>query len=135
MIVTLDTSVLIAAFVAPAGTCASVIDLANEHHALVLSDYILDEYARKLVEKFDLTPAEAKVERAALAALAGLVRPLRLNPEICRDSADAPVLGTALAAKAAWLVSGDKDLLVLKSVGSTRIVTPREFLVQAMPAS
>ena len=40
---------------------------------------------------------------------------------------DVPVLGTAQAAHADFLVTGDKDLLILKRFGNTAIVTPRQF--------
>jgi predicted nucleic acid-binding protein len=42
-----------------------------------------------------------------------------------RDKADQPVLGTLLAAKADYLITGDKDLLAL--AGKYPIVTPAVF--------
>ncbi len=45
-------------------------------------------------------------------------------PEL-RDDADQPVLGTLIAAGAAYLITGDKDLLAL--AGKYPIVTPAEF--------
>lgn len=47
---------------------------------------------------------------------------------ICRDPKDNMLLEAASAARADYLVSGDKDLLTLGSFGQTHIVTPREFL-------
>jgi predicted nucleic acid-binding protein len=45
----------------------------------------------------------------------------------CRDKDDLPVLGTALAGQADYLVTGDKDLLALGEFHSTVILNPRSF--------
>jgi len=47
--------------------------------------------------------------------------------EICRDPKDDFLLGLAEIAKADYLVTGDRDLLILKKHKMTRIVTVREF--------
>jgi predicted nucleic acid-binding protein len=44
-----------------------------------------------------------------------------------RDPNDAPILGTAIAARAEVLVSGDNDLLVLGTFQSIPILSPRDF--------
>jgi putative PIN family toxin of toxin-antitoxin system len=127
VIVVLDTSVLIAAFVTTSGVCADVLKMSAREHELILSDYILDEYARKLRGKFGLSAAEAADERRELALTAALVEPLDVDPRICRDPADAAILGTALAAKADMLVTVDKDLLDITAKVGVDIVNPREF--------
>ena len=49
--------------------------------------------------------------------------------EASSDPDDDPILATALAGEAEWLVTGDKgDLLTLVKVRRVRIVTVREFL-------
>ncbi len=45
-----------------------------------------------------------------------------------RDSNDDMFLSLALLSQANYLISVDKDLLILKSVGKTKIVTPKEFI-------
>lgn len=55
------------------------------------------------------------------AVLAALVRPLAV-PRIAPDPDDDVVIGTALAARAGWIVTGDKALLSLASCRSVRIV-------------
>ncbi|MCL4550295.1 MAG: putative toxin-antitoxin system toxin component, PIN family [Bacteroidetes bacterium] len=47
--------------------------------------------------------------------------------EICRDKDDNNILETAVAAKANVIISGDKDLLVLKKYKNISIISPREF--------
>jgi predicted nucleic acid-binding protein len=67
-----------------------------------------------------------------LALLADLVEPsadtaLMARPAL-RDPADGPVLGTLLASGADYLVTGDKDLLVLAP--HYAVVTPAWFWAQ-----
>jgi putative PIN family toxin of toxin-antitoxin system len=46
-----------------------------------------------------------------------------------RDPKDNPVLECAVAGQADFIVTGDKDLLDLKSFRGIKIITPRQFLV------
>jgi predicted nucleic acid-binding protein len=46
---------------------------------------------------------------------------------VCRDSDDIKVLGLAIAANADYIVTGDKDLLVLESFQGIPILNPRSF--------
>ena len=55
--------------------------------------------------------------------LATLVTPAPIQPVVLRDPDDDHVLACALAAQADLIVSGDKDLLVLKQFRGMRIVT------------
>jgi putative PIN family toxin of toxin-antitoxin system len=48
-------------------------------------------------------------------------------PDFPRDPKDAPFLAAALAARADFLITGDKCLLQAKNIISTRIVTVAEF--------
>lgn len=50
-----------------------------------------------------------------------------LPAPVCRDSDDDRVLGTAVAARADCLVTGDSDLLVLQQYAGIAIVRPAEF--------
>ena len=50
------------------------------------------------------------------------------NLEICRDVKDDFLLNLAIDGKADFLVTGDNDLLILKKVGTTKIITIQEFL-------
>ena len=52
-----------------------------------------------------------------------------------RDPKDDPVLATALAALARYLVAGDRDLLVLERPFGIEIVSPAEFLSRTEPKS
>jgi uncharacterized protein len=47
---------------------------------------------------------------------------------ICRDEKDNFLLNLSIDGKADYLITGDKDLLVLKKIKKTRILTITEFL-------
>jgi predicted nucleic acid-binding protein len=57
--------------------------------------------------------------------LAEMVEPSSERDETLRDKADQPILGTLLAAKADYLVTGDKDRLALSE--RYPILTPAAF--------
>lgn len=57
-----------------------------------------------------------------------LVRPRSLPRPIGRDPDDEAVIACAVAARADLIVSGDRDLLVLKTYGRVRIVNAVEAL-------
>ena len=48
-------------------------------------------------------------------------------PERCRDCKDDYLLELAMIANADFLITGDKDLLVMKRIGECQIVTASEF--------
>jgi putative PIN family toxin of toxin-antitoxin system len=54
--------------------------------------------------------------------------PVVSSVNLCRDEKDNFLLSLAKDAKADYLLTGDKDLLVLTSFGVTKIVTVTEFL-------
>lgn len=52
---------------------------------------------------------------------------LKKIEKICRDPKDDFLLALANRAKANYLITGDKDLLTLKTHGQTHIISPKEF--------
>jgi predicted nucleic acid-binding protein len=55
------------------------------------------------------------------------VNPIDVAADVCRDPNDLPILGTAVAGNADYVVTGDQDLLMLKSYLGITIISPREF--------
>lgn len=127
MRVVLDSSVLIAAYVSRAGICAELYEDILEHHDLIVSMYILDEVARTLREKFLIDDDLVRRTVDAIARVAHRVEPAAIAPHICRDPSDLPILGTAVAGGADVLITVDKDLLAIYSLGSIAILRPGEF--------
>lgn len=126
MKVVLDTNVIIAAFAAR-GLCSDLLEVCLADHQIITSQYILDELCDKLLSKLKLADGRIEEIKSFLLSVATVVIPVAVAQGICRDSDDLPVIGTALAAGAPVLVTGDKDLLILEQVEGVRMVTPRQF--------
>ncbi len=67
---------------------------------------------------------ETFIERAILIEVIKVIEKV----QECRDSKDDKILELALNGGAGYIVSGDKDLLVLNPFRDVKIVTPEEFL-------
>lgn len=109
------------------GVCEALLDacLESEVCTIVLSEHILGEFARHAREKFGIPPDEAAGAIEFLRRHVELVEPAPLPKTLCDDPGDLPVLGTALAARADALVTGDKHLLHLRQVQGVPIISPR----------
>jgi uncharacterized protein len=125
--VAIDSSVLIAAQISRAGTCADLVDDVLLHHELILSEFILDEVERKLRVKFGYPATDARNAMGYLRRVSSIVEPADLPPDLCRDTNDIPVLGTAVAGKCSLLVSVDRDLLDLGSLQGIAVIRPGQF--------
>jgi uncharacterized protein len=125
--IALDSSVLIAAHISRAGVCAEMLEDILLHHELVISDYILEELVRKLVEKFNFPRRDSDQVGAFLRRIGIVVQPVDLPSNLCRDPTDVPVLGTAVAGECALLISVDRDLLDMKTIREIPIIRPGEY--------
>lgn len=131
--VVLDTNVLLSGIAYPASVPGKI--LAAWRHGSVdvlLSVYILEELRRvlpRLAHRHGLTLAEVDDLVDVLSIQAEVIDPLPGMESELRDINDLPVLGTLLAAiktsDADYLITGDKDLLVL--AGRYPILAPAEF--------
>ncbi len=121
-----DTNVLLSAILVP-GTCRELLRgraLAHDWHT---SEALLAEFADKLTSKLDVDPERTPLYLVYRRRVL-MVTPAALAKPICRDPDDDLVLATALAAHADAIITGDKDLLILRKHGGVRIRTPRQFL-------
>lgn len=131
----LDSTVLISAFLNPTGISADLLRMAQGGaFTLCLADEILDETQRVLVEyprirKRYHYPDEAVIEYAGLLRiLSHLVTGLPKIRAVIRDPNDDMILACAIKAKAAYVVSRDKDLLDLQTYRRVEIVSPEHFI-------
>lgn len=51
----------------------------------------------------------------------------KLDERVCRDISDDNILALAKSSQPRYIITGDKDLLVLEKYNSIPIITPREF--------
>jgi putative PIN family toxin of toxin-antitoxin system len=126
--IVLDTNVLVSGLAYPGSVPGRVVAAWRQGTLeVVLSHYILNELARVLprLPRIRMTLTEIRDLVDSLLFLADVVEPEGFQDANLRDPADQPVLLTLLAAKADYLVTGDKDLLALAD--QYPILTPAEF--------
>ena len=126
MKIVLDANVVIAAFAAR-GLCESIMEVCLSEHEIALSDDLFDEILRNLRQKIKLPPDVIDNIGVLLRDHSDISIPVPLASDVCRDPDDIKILGLAVATKADYIVTGDKDLLVLKSFQGIPILNPRSF--------
>lgn len=121
-----DTNVLIAAF-ATHGVCSDLFEHCLAEHSICISQQVLDELYEILVEKLEFPkPIVTQVvtfirENVVILAHGHLPSP------ICRDTDADSILAGAISGNVDCLISGDKDLLVLKNIQGIPILAPHNF--------
>jgi putative PIN family toxin of toxin-antitoxin system len=128
-----DTNVLVSAFLWQ-GTPGRLIDMAGEKEiSLYTSRALVDElsevlHRKKLAKQVAATGLNAAQMISNYRRLATLVTARQIASQVSRDADDDAVLACALAAHADLIVSGDKDLLVLKAFHGMPIVTAAQAI-------
>lgn len=126
MRVILDANVVIAA-AASRGLCEAILELCLEHHHLILCEGILDEIEEKLRIKIKVSAPVIAEYLKILRHNAQILEPEKVERRACRDPDDLMILGLIAPGNADAIVTGDKDLLVIKEFKKARIITPRSF--------
>jgi uncharacterized protein len=128
-----DTNLLVSAFLWQ-GTPGRLIEHAGDKDLrLFTSRALLDELAsvlhrRKLAKAVTATGLTANQMLENYRKLATLVTARQLTARVSCDADDDAVLACALAASADFIVSGDKDLLVLERFEGIVIVNAAQAL-------
>jgi putative PIN family toxin of toxin-antitoxin system len=122
----LDTNVLASAL-ATRGLCADVLQVVLAEHQLIVGEKVLSELHRVLLRKFGATTELADETDEFLRREAEVIgKAPRLELSV-RDADDILVLEQAVAGAADVLVTGDRDLLEMKSEVAVRMLSPRAF--------
>ena len=128
----IDTNLLISAALLGGSVPAQVLSQVLRHGRLVFSDATYAELETRLWRpQFDryVTTEDRKSLLRDLQAMAVWVAPDEAHGDpLCRDPADQKFIAAAMASRAAALVSGDRDLLVLKQVGEVKVLAPAQAL-------
>lgn len=122
----LDSNVIIAAFAAR-GLCHALFEYCLESHEVFICEEILDEIRKKLITKVKVPVSLASDIEKYIRDSTELVSPQTLLMPELKDKSDLPVLGAAVAVDAAYLITGDSDLLPLRKMQETDILSPRAF--------
>lgn len=128
MIVVFDTNVYIAGIITE-GICSKLLHRAKAgEFTLVSCPFIIAEIRRVLTKKFKLTPHD--LSEAMEPITETIEKVIKHNIKVtdtCRDADDDNVLACAIAADAEYLVTGDADLLEIKTYHGFMIISPRDF--------
>jgi len=125
-----DTNVIVSSLLFEHGNPSKAFRYALKHGEVLLSVELLEElsdvFGREKFNRFVTSQErdeflETFVDRAILVEVIEKVQE-------CRDPKDDKILELALNGVAEFIVSGDKDLLVLNPFRDVKIVTAEEFL-------
>src|SRR3989344_35513 len=135
MKIVLDTNILVSAF-AIGGDPARILDLVVDGIVEgVTSEKLIDELTRVLGSKFGFDTQQLRQIEKIIRSAFNIVKPPSNPPAISRDPDDDHVLAVAKEVEVDIVVSGDKDLLVLKQYLNIQIMTATEFLQEAVKKS
>lgn len=129
----LDTNVIVSAVLIRRGNERRILDAWRRGaFDLVLSPPLLEELGRvlsypRIRDARWMTDAEV-LELLEVLAADGIVVEGRLDVRASRDPNDDVFLAAAVEGEADYLVTGDRDLLVLESYRRVKIVRPAAFL-------
>ena len=125
-----DTNVVISALLMRQSISRQAFDRATQTGKLLISHVTVGELndvlRRKGFERY--ITEEERMEFVSAFVRDGILVEIVERVVACRDPKDEKFLELAVNGKAACMVSGDKDLLVLHPFRGTAIVTPRQFV-------
>ena len=124
----LDTNVLVSGVAYPKSIPGRILWVWQQGGLeVILSRYILDELVRVLprLPRVQLSKEQIRDLADSFLFLATIVEPDSKEEERLRDAADQKVLATFRQSQADYLITGDKDLLVLAD--EYPIITPAAF--------
>lgn len=129
--VILDANIFVSFFLTGGETIATVFSLwkRGEFEVFASADIVAEVYRIFRYPKIQkrVTFVDQKALTQMIEDLVGRVYPQE-RTHVLRDPDDEKYLQAASVCQADYLVSGDRDLLSLKKYGTTRIVSPKEFV-------
>jgi hypothetical protein len=102
----------------------------NHKAVLLFSDELMTEFI-DVTSREKLKPYFTKEDIASLIDLIeeyGEIIKVKSKVDACRDKEDNFLLSLAKDGKSDFLITGDKDLLVIESFGKTKIISLTDFL-------
>ena len=125
--IVLDTNLIISALIF-AGKPQQVYNLVLEKQIIgITSPILLAELTEVLTKKFNFELIRVEQLEKIIKKHFKMVIP-KQTVKILQDIDDNRVLEAAAEDKCNYIVTGDKDLLTLKTFQKTKILTPNDFL-------
>ncbi len=126
MKVVLDSNVIVSAF-ATRGLCLSIFELSILTNTVVVSKYILSEVERILKNKIEVPINTVNNIIKYLEETCEILDYKKLPKRVCRDKDDDNIIALALSNNMNLIITGDKDLLVLKKYKHISIISPKDY--------
>ena len=127
-VIVIDSNVWISALIF-GGNPEKILKLFIDNKAeVVMSEEIITELRRIIINKFPLFVNSLNLLEASLRKDTVFVQLGSITIDASRDVDDNRIIETAYIGKAQYIISGDKDLLVLKKYEDIKILNPSEFL-------
>lgn len=123
----LDTNVLISAFIGH-GICSELFEELANQDSIVISNVIVQDLEKNLRKKFAISNETLQEHIWFLETHFLCAKLVSSIEKISRDSNDDHILAFAHQEKIDFIITGDKDLLVLKKYKGIRILQPKEVL-------
>jgi putative PIN family toxin of toxin-antitoxin system len=128
MRVVFDTNIFISAFVIPGSQAEkAVLRIIEGKDVLLLTKGLLDELLTILSTKFNRDKEEISRVAVILSEMAEWVETSE-EINVLRDEPDNRILECAFSGDADIIVTGDKELLMLKRYRETEIISLKEYL-------
>lgn len=130
MRVVFDVNVVVSAILFTNSVPRQAIALALRRGTVLISEAVAQELARVLArERFEqyVPLANREESRDEVVRQSELVE-ITESIQACRDPEDDKILELAVSGGAAYIVTGDADLLALNPFRGIAVVTPAEFL-------
>ncbi len=128
--VILDTNIFISYVLKPSAGMAHVVHTAFDIGTVLVSQDTFDEL-RHVIERFVkhgyVTVQEASEFLGSIVEASEWVKILE-TVQACRDPRDNKFLELAVNGQAEYLITGDKDLLVLHPFKETKILSTKDFI-------
>jgi hypothetical protein len=107
--------------------CYAVFELCLDRFEIVISSFLIKEVETNLAKKLKLPHKLTREITEFLSENAKTIEIGDIPQDVCKDPADARILALVQKSDAAYLITGDKELLAIKKFGSSKILSPRQF--------
>lgn len=125
-----DTNILISYMLKPSAGISQMVDTALGTGSLLLSQDTFDELKNvtlRFAQRGFINGRESSEFLGSIVEVAQWVKILE-HVKACRDPKDDKFLELAINGQAEYLITGDKDLLVLHPFRETKILSSKDFI-------
>jgi putative PIN family toxin of toxin-antitoxin system len=135
----LDANIFVSALISPKGACGQILRYVLENpdvFELIMTEKIIAEVIESLSKPRVMRYSKKTIEESTMwiediSSVTTIVPDMPISFDECRDPDDVVYLAAANTAKVSFIVSGDRNLLVLERYHETEIVSPSNFIFAA----